>query len=78
MFTEDQRILDAIVRTMSPAQVKQVISCARGILQSQDQSDDLSETDLAAIGSDGLRRFAEEHPEDDWGYDKADFGKPDA
>ncbi|MCE9533718.1 MAG: hypothetical protein K8T89_21710 [Planctomycetes bacterium] len=34
-----------------------------------DPDDELTDEDLAAIAADCLRRFAEEHPDDDWGYD---------
>lgn len=74
VLSQDQQTLDALLRTLSPSQVKQVIAYARGIARTKGESEDLSDANMAAIGADGLRRFAEEHPDDEWGYDASTSG----
>lgn len=80
MLTEEQQALDEIVQAMSADEVRNVVEYARTIVQQRsaatplyDPDDDLTDEDLQAISHESMRRFAEEHPDDDWGYDAKDF-----
>ena len=81
MLTQEQKDLDEVVQGMSPIELRDVVEYARTIVEQRvtapsllyDPDDDPTEEDLRAISHEGMKRFAEEHPDDDWGYDAMDF-----